>query len=125
MQPFLLLGLLSSVISKECSSHGGHCDSIENPTTSLMAASFYSEPNYGGDNTTILLRGHYGCHRDVPTYIIRSVGLAPTTKIFLHYGHNCTGRVMHEIQGNKKSLRFKKGCPVSVFLKYNDPGSCH
>ncbi|KAJ9079138.1 hypothetical protein DSO57_1038593 [Entomophthora muscae] len=125
MKVLILLSLLGGALAIECRPRSDHCAPDNTPLSDMqLFASFYSQTNYNGDNTTVRLNGTYGCHNDIPSYVIRSVSSIPSTKIFLHYGRDCSGHVLQEIQGSKRKLKPSKGCPLSAFIKFNHFGKC-
>lgn len=124
---YTILALIASFVNSEkCPALTDNCGDVSLPPNFNvnMTATLYSEANFKGDYYNIAVKGAYGCTNDLPPYAIKSFLSTASTKVTLHYGKDCVGHVIEELQGGTDNLDLKKGCPGSVFIKLQRYGSC-
>ncbi|KAI9291650.1 hypothetical protein K502DRAFT_320920 [Neoconidiobolus thromboides FSU 785] len=117
---------LLSINAEKCPAKNDNCGDVSLPPNSglTMDATLYSESNFKGEFKKVVVNGAYGCVNDVPDFTIKSLLSSGSTQVTLHYGKDCIGHVISQMQGGSFDLDSKKGCPGSIFIKHNRYGSC-
>ncbi|KXN67645.1 hypothetical protein CONCODRAFT_10237 [Conidiobolus coronatus NRRL 28638] len=100
-----------------------NCDPDFDPTFATMTATVYSENDFKGDSKTFEISGVYGCYNIYDNIIVKSVLSTASTQLTFHYGYNCAGHVIKQVQGGFAN-NTKPVCAGSLFIKLNRYGSC-
>jgi hypothetical protein len=100
-----------------------NCDPDFDPLFANLTATVFSEPNFKGDYKIFEIYGFYGCYNIEDDIQIKSVLSTATTQLTFHYGYNCVGHVIKQVQGGFAN-NTKPVCAGSLFIKFNRYGSC-
>jgi hypothetical protein len=100
-----------------------NCDPNFDTTSITMSATVFSENDFKGDSKKFEISGVYGCHNIDDDIMVRSVLSTATTQLTFHYGTNCAGHVIKQIQGGFAN-NTNPVCAGSLFIKLNRYGSC-
>lgn len=123
----IILALIASAVSADkCPAQNDNCGDVSLPPNAKVQlnATYFSEPNFKGESKTVSIDKLFGCVNDIPEFAIKSLLSTASTQITLHYGKDCAGHVIDQMQGGSFNLDQKKACPGSIFIKAHRFGSC-